>query len=99
MTLIVMGDITDIFFFGKFKSECNDDVIAHSTASFVSRGLTQFIMILWRLMTVTMIIFFLKHARPFPYREKQAILRDFRTIFDKENKENDEDGFDEEMVD
>ena len=70
-----------------------------STVAFTARALQQIVLIMWRLLTITMIIFFLKHARPIPYKEKIAILNDFWEKIQEVNEAEDSFDFEDEIED
>ena len=70
-----------------------------STVAFTARALQQIVLIMWRLLTITMIIFFLKHARPIPYKEKIAILNDFWKKIQEVNEAEDSLDFEDEIED
>ena len=70
-----------------------------STVAFTARALQQIVLIMWRLLTITMIIFFLKHASPIPYKEKIAILKDFWEKIQEVNEAEDSLDFEDEIED
>ena len=57
--LNMSGFVTEM----KFKRECFDDVMAPSPAGVVTRVANMMALLLWRIVTLTMLLFFVRHAK------------------------------------
>ena len=69
----------------RFASECNDDVMAPSPSAIATKILSMVLRTLWRVITVTMLIVFLRQAKPLFPNEYKAIEKDLRQAFATED--------------
>ena len=53
----------------KFKKECYDDTMKVSVAGIATRVMNMLALLLWRVVTLTMLIFFERHARQVPTKD------------------------------
>ena len=64
LILVTVFNASAFFTQLKFSSECKDSVLGPSYAGILSRSFTMIVLLLWRVITVTMLIVFLRQARP-----------------------------------
>ena len=72
------ADITNV----QFAQQCNDEEYDTSSAGVITRSLDMIVLLLWRVITFTMLIVFLRQARHLDPKEYKSIEKDLRQAFD-----------------
>ena len=71
----------------KYKQDCDDKVMEASSAGIATRFFQMVVMLLWRIVTVTMVAFFLRNAQTVGTRLQRILERDFKKTFCIEDDE------------
>ena len=72
-----IADINNV----RFAKQCNDGEVDISYAGLITRTLDMMVLLLWRVITFTMLIVFLRQARPLYPNEYRSIEKDLRQAF------------------
>lgn len=84
LILIALFNLMAFFSSLAFTKECDAEQVRASTAGILTRSLSVAVLILWRVVTFTMLIIFLRQARPLLPIEQQSITRDLKRAFAEE---------------